>query len=167
MKTPAERHAWAVAICRAAQMRLTSLRQAMLRFLAEHYTPVTLETISHAQGVAGHCDGTTVYRTLVLFKDAGIVRRVGSARKEALFWLNSPAEGHHLIICRECGRNVLCQLAPVTESQIATAAAGSGFALFRQDYEIHSLCPECQAARQRAGLPSKLMAVNRVARLLL
>ena len=40
-------------------------------------------------------------------------------------------------------------------SAILAAAAASGFALLKPDYEVHSVCPACQHARAQTGLPSK------------
>ena len=87
MKTFKERSAWAISSCRKAGMRLTPAREAILSFLAQRRTPASLEMISQAEGVRGQCDATTVYRTLMLFKDAELVRVVGTPRKTSYFVL--------------------------------------------------------------------------------
>ena len=156
MKTPEEQFIWAISVCSVAQMRLTPVRRAILGFLASSHVPVTLETISASQGVSGHCDMTTVYRTLMLFKEAGIVRLVGSSRKESFFCLNMPGQNNHFLICRECGQTSVLRLPERTADEIAAAAAASGFSPAKQDYEVHGLCNHCQSARQSARLPSKL-----------
>ena len=130
--------------------------RAGLRFLATNPVPVTLELISHAEGVRGHCAATTVYRTLTLFTEADIVRLVGSSRKKSYFCLNVPGGNNHFLICRECGRTVSLNLPLPTENQISEAAAASGFSPVKQDYEVHGVCNACQQARQREPLPSKL-----------
>ena len=156
MKTPEEQFVWAISVCSVAQMRVTPVRRAILHFLATSRVPVTLEMISQAEGVRGHCDATTVYRTLMLFKEADIVRLVGSSRKESYFCLNVPGENNHFLICRECGRTVLLRLPVLTVKEIAAAAATSGFSPAKQDYEVHGVCNDCQQARQNEPLPSKL-----------
>ncbi len=156
MKTPEEQFVWAISVCSVAQMRVTPVRRAILHFLATSRVPVTLEMISQAEGVRGHCDATTVYRTLMLFKEADIVRLVGSSRKESYFCLNVPGENNHFLICRECGRTVLLRLPVLTVKEIAAAAATSGFSPSKQDYEVHGVCNDCQQARQNEPLPSKL-----------
>lgn len=161
MKTVEEQFAWAIGVCRKAQMRLTPVRRAILQFLATSRVPVTLEMISQVEGVRDHCDATTVYRTLMLFKEADIVRLVGSSRKESHFCLNVPGENNHFLICRECGRTVLLNLTPATENQISDAAAASGFSPSKQDYEVHGVCNDCQQARQGEPLPSKLTVASR------
>ena len=89
--------------CRKARMRLTSVRTAILSFLAQRRTPASLEMISLADGVRGECDTTTVYRTLMMFKDAELIRLVGTPRKASYFVLNAPGDSAHFLICRRCG----------------------------------------------------------------
>ena len=161
MKTAADQSIWTFSICKAAQMRLTPVRRAILQFLATSRVPVTLEKISQAEGVLGQCDVTTVYRTLMLFKAADIVRLVGSSRKESLFCLNVPGKNNHFLVCRDCGRTVSLHLGAATESEIAAAAALSGFSPSKQDYVVHGICNDCQKSRQRESLPSKLIVGTR------
>ncbi len=156
MKTPEEQFIWAISVCSVAQMRVTPVRREILNFLASSCVPVTLEMISQAEGVRDHCDVTTVYRTLMLFKEADIVRLVGSSRKESHFCLNVPGENNHFLICRECGRTVLLRLPVLTVKEIAAAAAASGFSPSKQDYEVHGVCNNCHQARLKLPLPSKL-----------
>lgn len=161
MKTSEEQFIWAMSVCSSAQMRVTPVRQAILDFLATIRVPVTLETISDAPGVRGHRDSTTVYRTLMLFKDADIVRLVGSSRRERFFCLNVPGENNHFLICRECGETSVLRLPERTASEVAAAAAACGFSPTKQDYEVHGLCNECQLARKAAHIPSKLTVAIR------
>jgi Fur family transcriptional regulator, zinc uptake regulator len=161
MKTSDDQFIWAMSVCCSAQMRVTPVRQAILEFLATSRVPVTLETVSNAPGVSGHCDSTTVYRTLMLFREADIVRLVGSSRRERFFCLNVPGENNHFLICRECGQTSVLRLPERTVSEVAAAAAASGFSPTKQDYEVHGLCNECQSARKEAHIPSKLPVANR------
>ncbi len=155
MNTAHQDYIWAISVCSAAQMRVTPVRRAILEFLASSHVPVTLETISASQGVSGHCDMTTVYRTLMLFKEADIVRLVGSSRRESFFCLNVPGRNNHFLICRECGQTSVLRLPERTADEVAAAAAASGFSPTKQDYEVHGLCNHCQSARHSARLPSK------------
>ncbi len=156
MKSAEEQFVWAISVCNVAQMRVTPMRRAILHFLATSDGPVTLELISHAEGVRGHCAATTVYRTLMLFTEADIVRLVGSSRKKSHFWLDVPGGNNHFLICRACGRTVPLNLPLPTENQIAEAAAASGFSPAKQDCEVHGVCNACQQTRQREPLPNKL-----------
>jgi Fe2+ or Zn2+ uptake regulation protein len=69
MKTDQERLAWALEACGRAQVRMTPVRRAILSFVAVCRTPVNLDLLEQADGVRGQCDATTVYRTLILFRN--------------------------------------------------------------------------------------------------
>jgi Fe2+ or Zn2+ uptake regulation protein len=135
---------------------MTPVRHAMLSFLAATHTPVTLQMIVQADGVRGVCNATTVYRTLMLFKAADIVRFVASSRKESYFCLNVPGENNHLLICRECGRTVVLNLTRNLEDRISEEVAARGFSASKQDCEIHAVCNDCHQARRLEPLPSKM-----------
>jgi Fe2+ or Zn2+ uptake regulation protein len=143
-------------------MRVTPVRRAILEFLASSRVPVTLETVFASPGVSGHCDMTTVYRTLMLFKEADIVRLVGSSRRESFYCLNVPGKNNHFLICRECGQTSVLHFPERTAEEIAAAVAAAGFSPTKQDYEVHGLCNSCQSSRRTAQLPSKLPLAVRV-----
>ncbi len=137
-------------------MRLTPMRSAILRFLARRRAPATLDVISRADGVRGNCDATTVYRTLMMFKEAGLVRLVGTPRKVSYFVLNAPDERSHFLICRRCGCTTELPLSPALAAAIGRIAAARGFSPADQDCEVYGLCRSCQAARLKEAVPSKL-----------
>src|ERR1051326_5953458 len=103
MKSSGERLEWALKSCERSHMRMTSVRRAILEFLSELRKPVNLEAVSQARGVRDECDATTVYRTLMVFKEAGLVRCVGIVGKTTHFVLNVPDDVSHFLICEECG----------------------------------------------------------------
>src|SRR5690242_18039712 len=102
MKSSAERLQWALNNCQHSHLRMTSVRRAILVFLSKQRTPVNLDAISQARGVRDQCDATTVYRTLMVFKDAGLVRCVGTLRKTSHFVLNVPGDASHFLLCQRC-----------------------------------------------------------------
>ena len=157
VKTAQERLAWATAACRDARIRLTPVREAILSFLARQRMPATLEMVSHADGVQDHCDATTVYRTLMLFKEADLVRLVGTPRKLSHFVLNVPGENNYFLICRRCGCIAEMPLSQPTAIAIQQVAEAQGFAPTRQDCEVYGLCETCQSATRTQIVPSKLM----------
>jgi Fe2+ or Zn2+ uptake regulation protein len=156
MKNFKERRAWAMASCRKARMRLTPVRKAILSFLAQRRTPASLEMISRADGVRGKCDSTTVYRTLMMFKEAELIRLVGTPRKASYFVLNAPGDSAHFLICRRCGCVVELPLPDPLSAEIGRLASVRGFSPAPSDCEVHGLCENCQAALKTQILPSKL-----------
>ncbi len=158
MNTAEQRLAWALEVCRRAQVRMTPVRQGILAFLAGQRVPVGLDTIARAAGVAGHCDATTVYRTLMMFHDADLVRQVGTTQKIKYFRLNVPGESGHYLICRKCGRITELSLPHAVTEEIQRLTRTKHFSLAGQDHEVHGLCEHCHSSRQNAVLPSKLRA---------
>lgn len=165
MKTFKERHAWAILSCRKAQMRLTPVREAILSFLAQRRLPATLEMVLQAGGVRGKCDETTVYRTLMMFKEAELVRLVGTPRKASCFVLNVPGDSANFLICRRCGCITELSLPRPMSVKIGRIASARGFSPTQQDCEIHGLCAGCQAECKNQVVPSKLIVriVNKMA----
>ena len=138
-------------------MRLTPVRQAILSFLAKRDAPATLGMISRADGVRGKCDSTTVYRTLMMFKEAELVRLVGTPRKASYFVLNAPGDSTHFLICRDCGCVIELPLPDPLSAEIGRIASTRGFSPAPADCEVHGFCKNCQAARNTQIMPSKLI----------
>lgn len=137
-------------------MRLTPARRAILAFLAQQRTPVSLEALSHAAGIKGHCDSSTVYRTLMLFQEAELVRLVPTPQKASCFVLNAPGDTAHFLVCRQCGHITELPLPHTTSAEIGRLASRRGFSPAPQECEIHGLCANCQIERSRQITPSKL-----------
>jgi Fe2+ or Zn2+ uptake regulation protein len=157
MKTFKKRFERAILSCRKAQMRITPIREAILFFLAQRRVPVSLEMVSQADGVRGKCDSTTVYRTLMMFNEAEIVRLVGTPRKASYFVLNAPGDSAHFIICRRCGCVTELSLPDPLSAEIRRIVSSRGFSRMPADCEVYGLCKNCQAARKTQIMPSKLI----------
>lgn len=137
---------------------MTPVRAAILAYLASHRTPVGLERIAQAEGVFEHCDPTTVYRTLVMFKEAGLVRPVGTPRKTRQLVLNVPDDEVHFVICERCGAVEELEPPPGTLSAVRQLAADHGFAVSRQSLEVHGLCRNCEIAVRSGVMATKLIS---------
>ena len=74
--TSADRLAWAISFCLRAQLRLTGPRKKILRFLSEHTLPVSLEMMARSKDLVGKCADTTMYRTLMLFREVELVWQI-------------------------------------------------------------------------------------------
>lgn len=158
MKTIKERQAWATTLCRKAGIRLTPVREAILRFLAQRRAPVSLEMVSQADGVKDRCNSTTVYRTLMMFQEAELVRLVPTPQKASYFVLNAPGDAAHFLICRQCGCVIELPLPDPMSAEIRRLASARGFSPAPQECEIHGLCKSCQTKRSAQVLPSKLIS---------
>ena len=156
MTTPAERLAWAMRFCDNLQLRLTPAREMILAYLAKHGAPINLETITQAVEIRGHCDATTVYRTLMLLKELDVVRQVNVGRKVRYFVLNVPGGTCAFLICRRCGSvTELPALKPVFDlaQQVSSAR---GYAAVSHELEVYGVCPDCQRANNLSRPSPKL-----------
>src|SRR5882724_4879932 len=158
MKNSGERLEWALKKCEQSHMRMTHVRKAILEFLSEQRNPVNLEAISQVPGVRDECDATTVYRTLMVFKDAGLVRCVGMLRKTSHFVLNVPGDMSHFLVCERCGAVAELELSPTVLADLERLALEHGFAASGQCIDLHGVCRACEEATRRRTPPTKVMA---------
>ena len=127
--------------------RVTSQRLVINRFLREHEGHLTAEQV--LAGVAGKLPGTalpTVYATLELFEDLGLVRRVQTGGGTMVF--DPRTEPHHHMACRRCGA-VEDVEAPVELAGVLRRARRAGFATEHAEVVVSGLCADCQ--RSAAG----------------
>src|SRR2546423_14977074 len=90
-------------VLRGRGMRVTSPRLVIRRLVRERDRHVTAEEVRHA--VAASLPGVslpTVYATLELFEELGIVRRVEAGRGAVRY--DPRTDEHHHAVCRRCGR---------------------------------------------------------------
>jgi Fe2+ or Zn2+ uptake regulation protein len=84
----------------------------------------------------------TVYSTLELFEELGLVQRVGTLEGAAVY--DSRTEPHHHALCRRCGRLVDFDATRVSE-RVRQAAADTGFRVERAEVQVVGLCADCAA----------------------
>ena len=85
----------------------------------------------------------TVYRTLVLLEDLGLVRRVHRADGCHAYLPASP--GHsHAVICSGCGRATEFSGGDDVRPLIKRVEAATGFTVNSHLLQLSGLCPDCQ-----------------------
>jgi len=90
----------ACARLKAAGLRITQPRIAILTALIKRGQPTTIEQI-HADLNSGACDLVTVYRCLGAFEDIGLVRRSFFHNGTSLYTLNLGESHPYHVICKE------------------------------------------------------------------
>ena len=158
MKTSAERLAWALQSCEQSHIRMTAVRKAILEFLSEQRKPVNLESVSRIRGIRNECDATTVYRTLMIFQDAGLVRCVGMLGGTNHFVLSVPGDISHFLICERCGAVEELELSRSVLADLERLAKEYGFAPSGHCMDLHGICRTCEEASRRRTPPTKVMA---------
>jgi Fur family peroxide stress response transcriptional regulator len=100
-KQAEQRVAQFLALCRRQGVKATHQRVEILRELAgseEHPDAETILTRVRQRIPSISVD--TIYRTLRLFEDRGVISRVGSMRDRARFDANT--DRHHHFVCTKC-----------------------------------------------------------------
>jgi Fe2+ or Zn2+ uptake regulation protein len=141
-KTPLQTDAELAAALRERGLRATSQRLVMYRLLRKRSGHVNAERLlEEASAQLPGVSLPTVYSTLELFEELGVVRRVRDGGG-TLVWDSRPDPHHHLI-CRRCGRiediEARAELEPVRR-----AARRAGFAPDEAQVVVSGLCSECR-----------------------
>ncbi len=123
--------------------KVTGPRQAILDVLRRHEHPLTSREILGALA-DGECDLATIYRSMHLLEEMGMVHRFDFGDGAARFELVADEEAHHHhLVCRSCAAvvEVTDCFPPDLEERIARKA---GFKRVSHRLEFFGLCPLCQ-----------------------
>jgi Fe2+ or Zn2+ uptake regulation protein len=126
---------------RAAGMRQTPQREAILKVLEAADRPLTVEEIWGSME-ARRSGLPTVYRNLERFVAEGWAESIqGSDQVMRFVRCHSPHHHHHLS-CERCGRMVEVAGCGIQDS-LASLEATSGFRLTRHQLSLFGICPDC------------------------
>lgn len=129
---------------RARGLRMTSQREQVLDAVHElgHATPEQLSEV--LDGV----DLTTVYRTLELLEDLGLVRHTHFGHGAPAY---RPAGDEHIhVVCHTCG--AIADADPALITDLADRLrADSGFVLDRSHFTVFGRCGNCMEQDGAAG----------------
>lgn len=120
--------------------RLTGPRRQLLdvmEALGDHF--VADDVVSAAPEVGR----ATVFRTLRLLQDLGMVCQV-VLDDGALAYRLAPEEHHHHLLCVECGA-VRDFSAEAIEHVFEEIARDTGYSVEAHRFEVYGRCPDCQA----------------------
>jgi Fe2+ or Zn2+ uptake regulation protein len=124
--------------------RVTPQRLVVNRVLRAAERHVTAEELMHEVGARlPNVSLPTVYATLDLFEELGLVRRVATEGGPALF--DSRTQEHQHLVCRRCGRVEDLEVA-VDDARARAAARRAGFQPEHTDVVLIGLCRDCGPA---------------------
>lgn len=139
--TPPRDDAELAELLRERGLRATSQRVVMHRLLRDHDRHLSAEELlSEAGERLPGISLPTVYATLELFEQLGIVRRVNGGGG-TLRW-DTRTDAHHHMICRNCGR-IEDMDTPLDLERARRSAAGAGFHPDRAEIVVSGLCADC------------------------
>ncbi|MEA3309387.1 MAG: Fur family transcriptional regulator [Chloroflexota bacterium] len=127
-----------------AGCRITAPRRAVMQVLAQTEWPLVPQEIL-ALGVKLHATLSlvTVYRTLELFEELSLVRRVHQDDKCQGYLLT--AAGHrHVLICEKCGRAVEFPGQDDLTALIARVEKETGYLIAAHWLQLRGVCPTCR-----------------------
>ncbi|HSX17983.1 MAG TPA: Fur family transcriptional regulator [Candidatus Saccharimonadales bacterium] len=123
------------------QSSLTKPRKAVFDLLLNQ-KPQSMQVI--VGRAKDKVDRATVYRTLQLFEQLGIVQRLNIGWKYK-YELSDVFQGHHHHFhCTNCGTTFSLEPNAMLETMIDTVAAKSDFAPRGHQLEIYGLCADCK-----------------------
>ncbi len=130
-------------VCRERGVRLTSLREHVLRLIARSPTPVkAYELLELMRETHGPTAPPTVYRALDFLLENGFIHKLESIT--AFVSCHHPRQAHSVpfLICSRC------QVAVELEDEqvaglLAERAAALGFRPQAQTLEVHGICARC------------------------
>ena len=130
-------------ILAGAGVRTTAQRATVLAELAAERDDVTAQELHERLRARGERLGlATVYRTLRLLAEAGVVDVLSHHAGELCYrWCGD--EHHHHLLCSECHRDVElidCELDPWLER----VSREHGFVTTGHRLEVSGVCPDCR-----------------------
>jgi Fur family ferric uptake transcriptional regulator len=128
---------------RAQGYRLTPQRQLVLQAVTElrHGTPD--EICSEVQRTAGGVNISTVYRTLELLEELGLVTHTHLGHGAPTYHAATDEDHLHLV-CRDCGAIIETD-ASVADALVTELAERHGFETDVAHFAIYGRCQECRS----------------------
>lgn len=120
---------------------VTATRRLVFRAL-QNQEPQSMRELLLACGE--QVDRASVYRTIALFEQLGIVKRLQIGWKYKLELSDSFHHHHHHLTCLECGIVTPLPEDSELEGRLAKLARHNGFLMREHQLEIQGLCASCQ-----------------------
>jgi Fur family ferric uptake transcriptional regulator len=121
--------------------RLTQPRQQILDTLTS-YPQSVAEIVTSLKKKQTNVDMATVYRTLEILVELGVVGKIQFHGKTAMFELLSEDDHHHHLICNDCG---LIEDIPFDEVLLMNQVnKQTKFQVQSHSLEFFGLCTNCQ-----------------------
>lgn len=128
---------------RTAGYSVTTARRGVFKAL-QGQGPLTMqELVSRCKDI----DRASVYRTIALFEELGIIERLQSGWKYRLELSDTFHEHHHHATCLSCGQSIDIPEDTRLEVRLYEVADLLDFQLERHQLELQGYCKDCQENR--------------------
>lgn len=122
------------------KLRLTTPRKVVFKVLKESTAPLSVAMITdRCQSI----DRTSVYRTIDIFVQLGIVKAIPLGWKQRYELADPFKLHHHHLSCTNCKRLIDLHSSRI-EHIVATIASEHNFVVDDHTFEIRGLCDKCR-----------------------
>lgn len=125
------------------RLRMTNPRRVVFEFFSLAHEPIQLRSIITA--LLPLIDRASIYRTVALFEQLGVVQEVHRPGRQWLELGENFTHHHHHITCTSCGLSQALT-SPILEQNLVTLAAKAGFSVTGHQVEITGRCRDCLTA---------------------
>ena len=124
---------------------LTNQRRLLLKLLRDAEGHVDAkELYRRASSTDASISLATVYRSLRLFLELGLVEERLLGQSSHHYEIRHPAEHQHFV-CRDCGKIIEFQN-PLIDQLIGTVQAEQGFSVTKAEFYLEGHCRECRTS---------------------
>lgn len=121
-------------------INVTEQRVAIIEALKKMARPVTIEEL-HCE-LASAMNKTTLYRSLEVMVQAGIIYQTDFQEGVAYFEYQEPEHHHHHLVCTKCKHKQ--EIAHCPKLPQKKILEDTGFSVHYHIFEIFGLCKNCQ-----------------------
>ena len=140
--------------------RVTESRRAVATVLEHTHEPLSHQAVfERARELHPDLGLVTVYRTLDLFEELGLVRKVHHDTGCSAYMPSSRGH-HHALLCTECGAAVEFPCTGDITDLVANAESATGFTVHSHLLQLSGVCSDCRGGT-RTGPPVAPEAVHR------
>ncbi len=126
---------------------MTKPRMDVFQDLAEKDQPITIAAVVYN---LPDIDRASIYRTIGLFEELGVIHRVWNGFKSKIELSETFSPHHHHFSCNNCGV-ILALDSERLESSLHDLEAMNGFSLTQHSVELRGICKSCSAKNVQTG----------------
>ena len=128
-----------------AGYRLTEPRREVAQLIADQSTHfAAADLVAEARDRHLGVGRATVFRTLDVLSEVGVVERIDLPNGEHAYLACTPVHHHHHVVCSRCGRSLDVADAGLRKV-VADIALRTGYRIDDHRLELFGLCPACQS----------------------
>ncbi len=131
-------------LLRAARLRVTQPRLAVMRTLSDHPHASADAVFERVRETLPGTSLQAVYNVLHTLADRGLIRKIEPAGQPGLYELRV-GDNHHHVVCTRCGAVADLDCA-VGHAPCLTPEQTTGFALVEAEVTFWGVCASCQAS---------------------